>query len=88
MLGTGLYFRALLGGLSQMPEIPGDVRAYWRGRMETDGPELLHRLLSERDPDMAATLQPFDSQRIVRALEVLKAPESRFLLGSRRKGRH
>jgi tRNA dimethylallyltransferase len=65
--GTGLYFRALLGGLSQMPEVSPDVRNHWRARMEAEGAEALHRALSERDPQMAATLQPTDSQRIVRA---------------------
>lgn len=85
--GTGLYFRALLGGLSQMPEVPDDVRAYWRGQMETDGPELLHRVLSERDPDMAATLQPADSQRIVRALEVLEGTGKSLLDWQQTKGR-
>jgi len=84
--GTGLYFRALLGGLSQMPEVPDDVRAYWRGRMETDGPELLHRVLSERDPDMAASLQPSDSQRIVRALEVFEGTGKSLLAWQQAKG--
>ncbi|MFQ0812923.1 tRNA dimethylallyltransferase [Brucella anthropi] len=84
--GTGLYFRALLGGLSQMPEMPADVRAYWRGRMEAEGPELLHRVLSERDPAMAATLQPSDSQRIVRALEVLEATGKSLLDWQQTKG--
>jgi len=85
--GTGLYFRALLGGLSQMPEVSGDVRAYWRGRMETDGPEFLHGVLSERDPDMAATLKPADSQRIVRALEVLESTGKSLLDWQQIKGR-
>ncbi|MEJ5019784.1 tRNA (adenosine(37)-N6)-dimethylallyltransferase MiaA [Ochrobactrum vermis] len=85
--GTGLYFRALLGGLSQMPGVPVDTRAYWRGRMEADGPELLHRILRERDPDMAATLKPFDRQRIVRALEVFEATGKSLLAWQRTKGR-
>lgn len=85
--GTGLYFRALLGGLSQMPAVPVDTRAYWRGRMETDGPELLHQILRERDPDMAATLKPFDSQRIVRALEVFEGTGKSLLMWQRTKGR-
>lgn len=84
--GTGLYFRALLGGLSQMPEVPEDVRAYWRGRMETDGPEFLHRVLGERDPDMAAALQPSDSQRIVRALEVFEGTGKSLLAWQETKG--
>lgn len=70
--GTGLYFRALLGGLSQMPEVPVDVREHWRNRMSEEGAEALHVLLAERDPEIAATLRPTDSQRIVRALEVFE----------------
>lgn len=84
--GTGLYFRALLGGLSQMPEVPAEVRAYWRGRMEADGASALHRILSERDPDMAASLQPSDSQRIVRALEVFEGTGKSLLAWQQEKG--
>ncbi|MEJ5085289.1 tRNA (adenosine(37)-N6)-dimethylallyltransferase MiaA [Brucella pseudogrignonensis] len=70
--GTGLYFRALLGGLSQMPEVPADVREHWRNRMCEEGAEALHTHLTELDPEIAATLRPTDSQRIVRALEVFE----------------
>lgn len=70
--GTGLYFRALLGGLSQMPEVPVDVREHWRNRMSEEGAEALHSALTELDPEIAATLRPTDSQRIVRALEVFE----------------
>lgn len=69
--GTGLYFRALLGGLSQMPEIPPEVRERWREQLDADGPQALHRVLSERDPAAAGRLSPADGQRIVRALEIL-----------------
>lgn len=68
--GTGLYFKALTGGLSQMPRIPGDVRQHWRDALQTDGVEALHAQLAERDPEMAEQLNIRDSQRIVRALEV------------------
>jgi tRNA dimethylallyltransferase len=71
--GTGLYFKALLGGLSAMPEIPQDVRNYWRGRLSEEGAEALHRVLRERDPEAAASLGSMDGQRITRALEVLEA---------------
>jgi tRNA dimethylallyltransferase len=70
--GTGLYFRALLGGLSQMPEVPADVREHWRKTMCEEGAEALHTHLTELDPEIAATLRPTDSQRIVRALEVFE----------------
>jgi tRNA dimethylallyltransferase len=71
--GTGLYFRSLVQGLSAVPEIPDEVRAHWRGRVEAEGPAALHRVLAERDPAGAAGLRPSDPQRIARALEVLDA---------------
>lgn len=71
--GTGLYFRALTGGLADMPVIPDDVRERVRGRLAAEGAEALHRDLTERDPQTAARLKPGDGQRILRALEVLEA---------------
>lgn len=70
--GTGLYFRALTGGLSDMPSIPGDIRERVRARLIHEGAEALHRDLAERDPQTAARLMPGDGQRILRALEVLE----------------
>ena len=69
--GTGLYFKALLEGLSPMPEIPEEVRAHWRGEAVKAAPGALHATLSSRDPETAARLAPGDTQRLVRALEVL-----------------
>lgn len=69
--GTGLYFKALLGGLSDMPEVPEDVRLGLRARLEAEGAETLHRDLAARDPGVAAKLSPGDGQRILRALEIL-----------------
>jgi tRNA dimethylallyltransferase len=71
--GTGLYFKALTGGLSDMPEVPAEIRAMFRQRLVERGAELLHRELGDLDPAMAATLNPQDGQRIVRGLEVLEA---------------
>lgn len=71
--GTGLYFRALLGGLSAMPQIPGAVREEWRRQLSDIGPQGLHDLLRERDPDAAARIGASDGQRILRALEVLES---------------
>jgi tRNA dimethylallyltransferase len=70
--GTGLYFKALLEGLSPVPPIDPDVRAHWRGRAAAGRAADLHAILSARDPEMAARLMPGDRQRIVRALEVLE----------------
>ncbi len=71
--GTGLYFRALTGGISQMPVVPDDVRARWRLRLAQEGPEALHPLLAEADPPAAARIKPQDGQRIARALEIHEA---------------
>ena len=70
--GTGLYFKALLEGLSPVPQVPPDVRAYWRAQAALRSAPELHALLAQRDPEMAARLLPTDPQRIVRALEVLE----------------
>ncbi|MGI9400854.1 MAG: tRNA (adenosine(37)-N6)-dimethylallyltransferase MiaA, partial [Rhizobiaceae bacterium] len=67
--GTGLYFKALLEGLSEIPEPDPAVRAYWRdfaGRH----PDRLHEELARRDKAGAEKLRPSDIQRLVRALEV------------------
>ncbi|QCL94249.1 tRNA (adenosine(37)-N6)-dimethylallyltransferase MiaA [Agrobacterium tumefaciens] len=70
--GTGLYFKALTGGLSDMPVIPDDIRDGLRAKLTGEGAAALHAELARHDPAMADTLQPGDGQRIVRALEVLK----------------
>jgi tRNA dimethylallyltransferase len=71
--GTGLYFKALTEGLSDMPPVPEEVRE--QVRRESEGLETpeLHRLLSERDPETARTLRPSDRLRIQRALEIFAA---------------
>jgi tRNA dimethylallyltransferase len=69
--GTGLYFKALLEGLSPIPDIRDDVREHWRQEAERRGAAALHEDLQVRDPVMAARLAPTDTQRIVRALEVI-----------------
>lgn len=70
--GTGLYFKALLGGLSPMPAIDNTLREHWRSRLREEGPQELHRLLQSRDPAAAEMFETSDGQRIVRALEVLE----------------
>ena len=71
--GTGLYFKALLDGLSPVPDIPEEVRRFWRAEAAEKGSAALHVVLKVRDPAMAERLSPSDPQRIVRALEVLDA---------------
>lgn len=68
--GTGLYFKALLEGLSPIPEVPAPVRARWREKAREIGARGLHAELGRRDPAMAERLRPTDTQRLTRALEV------------------
>lgn len=71
--GTGLYFKALLEGLSPVPPIPVDVRGHWRMAGETWSAADLHAELTRRDPLTAAQIRASDRQRTVRALEVIEA---------------
>lgn len=69
--GTGLYFKALLEGLSPVPPIDPAVRRHWRAEAQRIGAQALHAQLSLRDPAMAARLASNDTQRLTRAMEVL-----------------
>ncbi|HEY6026198.1 MAG TPA: tRNA (adenosine(37)-N6)-dimethylallyltransferase MiaA [Pseudolabrys sp.] len=71
--GTGLYFKALTGGLAAVPPIPADIRADVRGRLASDGVAPLYAELLARDPKTAHRLMPNDRSRISRALEVVLA---------------
>ncbi|TIV21389.1 MAG: tRNA (adenosine(37)-N6)-dimethylallyltransferase MiaA [Mesorhizobium sp.] len=85
--GTGLYFRALAEGISDMPDIPPAVRERWRYELKEQGAERLHRLLMHEDSTMAMQLRPTDGQRIVRALEVLDASGRSLLEWQAARGR-
>jgi tRNA dimethylallyltransferase len=71
--GTGMYFKALLQGLSPIPMVPEEVRARIRAEYAGVAPELLHARLRELDPQTAARLRPSDPQRLLRALEIFAA---------------
>jgi tRNA dimethylallyltransferase len=71
--GTGLYFKALTQGLSDIPPVPEAIRAQVRARAEGRTPQSLHAELGQQDPLTAARLRPSDPQRILRALEVFAA---------------
>lgn len=67
--GTGLYLKVLLEGIAPIPEIDPAVRAAVRAMDAADA----YKLLALEDPERAAMLDPGDSQRIARALEVKRA---------------
>ena len=70
--GTGLYFRALELGLSEMPSADAEVRERLRAEAERVGWPALHARLAQRDPEAAVRIRPNDAQRIQRALEVIE----------------
>jgi tRNA dimethylallyltransferase len=71
--GTGLYFRALTEGLSDIPAVPEMVRQRVRAEAEGLTTPDLHARLASIDAATAARLRPSDRQRVLRALEVREA---------------
>jgi len=68
--GTGLYLRALIEGLADIPPEQPGVREQLLGRLEAEGVQALHAELTAVDAVTAARLPTTDTQRIVRALAV------------------
>jgi tRNA dimethylallyltransferase len=68
--GTGMYLRALLHGLAEIPDPGAEARREARALLAELGPHRLHETLTALDPVTAAKLRPGDSQRLARAYEV------------------
>jgi len=68
--GTGFYYRALTRGLFPGPGRDAGMRARLERIAERRGPQRLHRLLQRVDAESARRIQPRDTKRMVRALEV------------------
>jgi tRNA dimethylallyltransferase len=93
--GTGLYFEILTKGIADIPAISDDVRNRLRKLQDEQGTAAIHNRLQSLDPAMAGKLKPGDTQRLLRALEVieetgtslsdwqLKAPAGPILEGPR-----
>ncbi|MCB9979382.1 MAG: tRNA (adenosine(37)-N6)-dimethylallyltransferase MiaA [Rhodospirillales bacterium] len=69
--GTGFYLKALIEGFSPIPDIPQEVRAGAVDLQARLGNPAFHAHLAARDPVMGARLHPHDTQRLIRAFEVL-----------------
>lgn len=70
--GTMLYFKALFDGLSTLPQADPELRAEIDAEAAQKGWPAMHAELARLDPETAARLAPNDSQRIQRALEVIR----------------
>jgi tRNA dimethylallyltransferase len=69
-VGTGLYLRALLEGLDDLPARSEAIRERLRRRADQKGPKYLHRILNRCDSESASRIGPRDTQKIIRAIEV------------------
>ena len=69
-VGTGLYLRALIDGLADVPQRSEEIRAQLRARAAENGPGYLHRELQRRDAEAARKIAPADEQKLIRAIEV------------------
>jgi tRNA dimethylallyltransferase len=74
--GTGLYFRAALGGLDMPPPPAAGARERWGQLYDERGAQAAHELLAQHDPAAAATVHPNDRRRVVRALELAESGHS------------
>jgi tRNA dimethylallyltransferase len=74
--GTGLYLRAALAELELPPPPQPGARERLERLYDEEGPERMHALLAERDPEAAAVVHPNDRRRVVRALELAEAGSS------------
>ena len=68
--GTALYIKALLYGLFEGPGTDQQIRAELKARAQAQGLAELYRELTKIDPTAAERINPNDSKRIIRALEV------------------
>jgi tRNA dimethylallyltransferase len=71
--GTGLYFKALLEGLSEIPPVPAGIREEVRREAQGASAEDMHARLAACDPESAARLHAGDRLRVQRAIEVFRA---------------
>ena len=70
--GTPLYLRCLRDGLDESPKIDHELRNNLNYQLQQSGPEAFHKKLELLRPDVAATIHPNDSKRIIRALEIIQ----------------
>lgn len=69
-VGTGLYLRALLEGLADVPQRSEELRERLRASIEEHPSGHLHRVLKRLDPEAARKIASADEQKLIRAVEV------------------
>jgi len=70
--GTGLYFEAITKGMSKIPNIDSEIRDKIRDSQKKIGQRKFYEKLLYLDPLVKNKIEPFDTQRSIRAYEVKK----------------
>ncbi len=70
--GTMMYVKSFLEGIAELPESDEELRAELSARYEAEGALALHSELETVDPKAAAGIHPNNTQRLLRALEVVE----------------
>lgn len=68
--GTGLFIRAVVEGLDELPERSEELRAKWQGIFESQGIEPLQEELKRLDPEKFENMDQSNPQRLMRAIEI------------------
>jgi len=69
-VGTGLYLRALLEGLADVPQRSEELRERLLRTARDHAPGHLHHILQRLDSQAARKISPADEQKLIRAIEV------------------
>lgn len=76
--GTGLYIKALVDGMDDLPEVPEEIRKRYMQRLEDEGLSVLQDELKQRDPEYAAEVDLANKARVLRALELIETTETKY----------
>lgn len=76
--GSGLYLKAIWEGFDEMPEIDPEIRDGLNSELHRDGLTALLDELKEKDPDYFDKVDKQNSQRVIRALEVIRSTGQSF----------
>ena len=71
--GTGLYIQSLFLGLPKIPPVPEEIRNRLEILVEKEGTVSLYQKACAVDPELAETVEPNNTKRLVRILEVFEA---------------
>ena len=76
--GSGLYYKALIYGLDEMPQIPKEIRLGVLNDWEIKGYEKCYKELEKCDPELASRLSPRDVTRVQRGLEIFRTTQKKM----------